>query len=67
MKVSSVFCFAAIVGAVCYLMGTERGRQRRDDLVARIRKTASTAAESTSDSVSAAADVLADKAGALRN
>ncbi len=67
MKVSSVVCFAAIVAAVCYLMGTERGRQRRDDLVARVRKTASSEAESTSDSVSAAADVLADKAAALGN
>ena len=59
MKVSIVVVIAALVAVIGYLMGTEDGRGRRDDLVARIRKTSDRAVDSTVDAVEATGDAVA--------
>ena len=69
MKVSIVVVIAALVGAIGYLMGTEDGRERRDSLVARIRKTSDRAVDATKDAtkdaVDGAGDSIADAAKEL--
>ena len=50
---------AALLAVIGYLIGTEDGRERRDDLVARIRKTSNRAVDATVDAVAATADAVA--------
>jgi hypothetical protein len=65
MKVSIVLFITGVIAAISYLMGTESGRERRDGLVARVRKTSNSAADSATDVIDSATDVVADKAEQL--
>ena len=56
MKVFIILLLAALAGAVGFLCGTEQGRQRRDDVIRRIRRTTDDAVDTAAD----AADGLVD-------
>jgi len=63
MKVFIILLVVALASAVGYLMGTENGRQHRDEVIARFRKESKPVAEAVEDVKDAVAET-AEQLGA---
>lgn len=58
MKVFIIVLVAALAAVTGYLMGTESGRQQRDDLIAKVRKQSKKATDVVEDTVAEATEQL---------